>query len=350
MTKARGYRLATSVGGTLTGRGADLVVLDDPQKPDEALSDAHRHAVGQWFDNTLLSRLESKANSAIVVVMQRLHEDDLAGRLLEKGDWHHLKIAAIAEQDEDVPTGPRRVYKRKAGTVIDPRRETLEDLARLKQSMGELFFSAQYQQEPIPLAGNLIKAEWFKEYDTAPTYVYGDKLIISIDTAMKGNPSADYSVATIWLNRQDNCYLLDLWRERVDYPRLRRTVLQLREKYPNATILIEDKGSGTSLIQELRHNNFEVIGINPEGDKPTRAANISSKFEAGAVFFPRSAPWLDALKAELLAFPNVKHDDQVDSVTQAITWIKKSYQQVRLAAPIIITRPRTYFGDIPRNF
>ena len=114
--------------------------------------------------------------------------------------------------------------------------------------------------------------------------------------------------------------------------------------------MIEDKGSGTSLIQELRHNNFEVIGINPEGDKPTRAANISSKFEAGAVFFPKSAPWLDALKAELLAFPNVKHDDQVDSVTQAITWIKKSYQPVRRAAPIFITRPRTYFGAIPRNF
>ena len=175
MTTARGYRLATSLNGTLTGRGADLIVLDDPQKPDEALSEAYRNTAGQWFDTTLLSRLDSKSEGAVVIVMQRLHEDDLVGRLLEKGGWEHLKIAAIAEQDEEIPIRcRRRVYKRKVGAVIDPRRESLDDLAGLRQSMGELFFSAQYQQEPIPLAGNLIKADWFKEYEVAPTYTYDD--------------------------------------------------------------------------------------------------------------------------------------------------------------------------------
>ena len=138
------------------------------------------------------------------MVMQRLHEDDLAGRLLEKGGWEHLKIAAIAEQEERITVGRRRIHKRTAGTVIDSRRESLEGLERLRQSMGELFFSAQYQQEPIPLAGNLIKAEWFKQYDVAPTYSYNDVLVISIDTAMKGAPSADYSVATVWLARGEN--------------------------------------------------------------------------------------------------------------------------------------------------
>lgn len=150
MTTARGYRYATSLGGTLTGRGADLIVLDDPQKPEEALSEAHRNSAGQWFDTTLLSRLDSKSKGAVVIVMQRLHEDDLAGRLFAKGGWEHLKIAAITEQDESLTVGRRRIHKRTAGTVIDPRRESLEDLERLKQSMGELFFSAQYQQEPIP--------------------------------------------------------------------------------------------------------------------------------------------------------------------------------------------------------
>jgi hypothetical protein len=151
MTTARGYRYATSLNGTLTGRGADIIVLDDPQKPDETLSEAHRNSAGQWFDTTLLSRLDSKSEGAVVMVMQRLHEDDLTGRLLEKGGWHHFKIAAIAEQDEQILIGPRRIHKRKAGTVIDPQRESLEDLERLRQSMGELFFSAQYQQEPIPV-------------------------------------------------------------------------------------------------------------------------------------------------------------------------------------------------------
>ena len=287
MTTARGYRYATSLHGTLTGRGADLIVLDDPQKPDEALSEAHRNSAGQWFDTTLLSRLDSKSDGAVVIVMQRLHEDDLAGRLLEKGGWPHLKIPAIAEQDEHIPIGPGRIYRRKAGTVIDPRRESLKDLERLKQQMTELFFSAQYQQEPIPLAGNIIKAEWFKEYEITPAYSNGDLLIISLDTAMKGTQLADYSVATVWLARGDHSYLLDLWRERVDYPELRRAVSRLREKYARAALLVEDKGSGTSLIQDLRAENRAVIGINPEGDKLTRAAKTSAQFEAGAVFFPR---------------------------------------------------------------
>jgi predicted phage terminase large subunit-like protein len=233
------------------------------------------------------------------------------------------------------------------GTVIDPRRESLEDLERLKQSMGELFFSAQYQQEPIPLAGNLIKAEWFKQYDVSPTYSNNDVLMISIDTAMKGAPSADYSVATVWLARGENSYLLDLWRERVDYPDLRRAVHGLREKYPTAALLIEDKGSGTSLIQDLRLENVTPIPINPEGDKVTRLAAVSVQFESGAVWFPKGAPWLGGLQAELLGFPNVKHDDQVDSISQALSWIKRHRQnQIPFVTPIVVFTPRTFFGDI----
>jgi predicted phage terminase large subunit-like protein len=350
MTTARGFRYATSLGGTLTGRGADLIVLDDPQKPDEALSETQRNSAGQWFDNTLLSRLDSKSEGAVVMVMQRLHEDDLAGRLLDKGGWQHLKIAAIAEQDDCVAIGSGRAYQRLAGSVIDPGRESMEDLQRLKQSMGDLFFSAQYQQEPIPLAGNLIKADWFRYYENAPTQVYDDLLVISVDTAMKGAPSADFSVATIWLARGETCYLLDLWRERVDYPDLKRAMRRLRENFPGAVLLVEDKGSGTSLIQDLRADNISVIGINPEGDKQTRVAKISAQFEAGSVHFPKSSPWLGNLKAELLGFPNVKHDDQVDSVSQALSWIKQrqSYQ-ITFALPIVVGTPRPSF-DVPPHF
>jgi predicted phage terminase large subunit-like protein len=348
MTTLRGYRMATSLGGTLTGRGAGLIILDDPQKPDEALSQAHRNRAAQWFDSTLQSRLDNKPQGAVILVMQRLHEDDLVGQLLEKGDWHHLKIPATAECDELVKVGPGRTYRRKIGTVIDPRREPMEVLEGLKKTMGALHFSAQYQQEPIPLEGNLIKRDWFKEYDAAPSYINNDTLVISIDTAMKGDELADFSVATIWLARGEHSYLIDLWRERVDYPNLKHAIWRLREKYPKATLLVEDKGSGTSLIQELRANNIAVIQITPEVDKITRCAAVSAQFEAGSVFFPKSAPWLDALKAELLGFPNVKNDDQVDSVTQALNWIARHRQnQVRLVAPIIVTGPRRYFGETP---
>jgi predicted phage terminase large subunit-like protein len=352
MMTARGYRYATSLEGTLTGRGADLIVLDDPQKPDEALSEAHRNSAGQWFDNTLLTRLDSKSEGAIVMVMQRLHEDDLAGRLLEKGGWEHLKISAIADRDESFAIGPGPFHKRKAGSVIDDRRETMEDLERLRKSMGELFFSAQYQQEPLPLAGNLIKAIWLREYEVLPgSYDHNDVQVISIDTAMKGTPSADFSVATVWQTRGENSYLIDLWRERVDYPDLLRAVLQLREKYPAAIILIEDKGSGTSLIQELRVKNYSVIAINPEGDKESRVARISNQFQALSVFFPKHAPWLSGVVAELLGFPNARYDDQVDSISQALTWMWQNRQnRIPFVAPIIVYAPRTSIFDIPSNF
>jgi predicted phage terminase large subunit-like protein len=351
MTTARGYRIATSISGTITGRGADLIVIDDPQKPDETLSEANRNNVGEWFNRTLSTRLDSKSTGAIVIVMQRLHEDDLAGRQLEKGRWYHLKIPAMAECDEEIPIGPQQTYKRMTGTLIDPRRETLEDLERQRQQMGELLFSAQYQQEPIPLAGNIVKAEWFKEYDPVPTYGDNDQLVISVDTAMKGDPASDYSVATVWLGRGEYCYLLDLWRQRVDYPKLKQHAYRLRDQYPKATLLIEDKGSGTSLIQELRANNVAVIGITPEQDKVVRAAKVSAQFEAGAVLFPKTAPWLSTLKAELLGFPNAKHDDQVDSVTQALSWLwQNRKKQASWVEPIIVTAARRYFGDPSENW
>ncbi len=217
--------------------------------------------------------------------------------------------------------------------------------------MGELLFSAQYQQEPIPLAGNIIKAEWFKEYDVPPTYIDSDQLVISFDTVMKGDPASDYSVATVWLGRGDYCYLLDLWRQRVGYPNLKQAVYRLHDQYLKAMLLVEDKGSGTSLIEELKTNNVAVIAITPDGDKVTRAARVSAQFESGAVLFPKNAPWLSGLKAELLGFPNVKYDDQVDSVTQALTWLLQNRKkQVPWVAPIIVTAPRRYPGDPPENW
>ena len=155
----------------------------------------------------------------------------------------------------------------------------------------------------------------------------------------------------MWLVRGQHSYLIDLWRERVDYPQLKHAVWRLREKYPRATLLIEDKGSGTSLIQELRANNIGVIPINPEGDKITRCAAISAQFEAGGVFLPKSAPWLDSFKTELLGFPNTRHDDQVNSVTQALTWIAKNRQkQMTFVVPFVYRGRRRCFGDFPEIY
>ena len=161
MTTARGFRYATSVGGTLTGRGGNLLILDDPLSAQDAHSERARESLKQWYANTLLSRLDNKAEDAIIVVTQRLHVDDLVGHLLEQGGWTELSLPAIAEVEQVVPLGPERYHHRKVGELLHPEREPRWALENLKHSMGSVDFAAQYQQEPIAAGGNLIKWSWF---------------------------------------------------------------------------------------------------------------------------------------------------------------------------------------------
>ena len=324
-TTRRGFRYATSVGGTLTGRGGNVVILDDPMNPKQAMSEASRTNVKDWFKGTLLSRLNMKTEDAIIVVMQRLHVDDLVGNLLEQGGWEHLDIPAIAQEPQRIPLGGGRFYERNVGDVLDPVREPQHVLDELKAAMGTMDFSAQYLQRPVPLEGNLIKREWLRFGWEPMAGARRDLYVISWDTAMSETEFADYSVATVWFVKGDNCYLIDVVRERFDYPDLKRAAIELKKRYPEAVTLIEDKGSGMSLIQDLRAAQVSVIGIKPETDKQTRLYTCAPQFESGSVFFPEPAqnmPWVDDLVAELLAFPAGRHDDQVDSISQALTWIR----------------------------
>src|SRR5215475_6534069 len=157
VTTAGGSRYATSVGGTLTGRGADLIIVDDPLKAEEAMSEPARRRVIDWYGGTLVSRLNDKENGPIVVVMQRLHENDLAGHLLGQGGWEHLDLPAIAVEDSVIPIGDNKVFTRGQGEVLHPARESREVLDRIKAEIGSLKFSAQYQQQPVPLEGNILR-------------------------------------------------------------------------------------------------------------------------------------------------------------------------------------------------
>jgi predicted phage terminase large subunit-like protein len=342
MTTRRGGRLATSVGGTLTGRGGNFIIIDDPMKPEEAASEAARQRVIQWFETTLLSRLNDKTSDVIIVVMQRLHVDDLAGVLLQKGGWDLLELQAIAEEEQDIPLASGTCFHRSVGHVLHEEREPAGALEELKAAMGTLAFSAQYQQRPVPLEGNLIKRSWIKYYDVAPAPDPEDTFVISWDTANKASELASHSVGTAWLVHSRNCYLLDLVRGRFDFPTLQRAVVTLKTRWPEATILIEDKGSGISLIQQLRADEMPVIAINPEGEKATRVYTVQPMFESGAVYFPKNAPWLDTLLEELFGFPNFRSDDQVDSISQALSWIQKrrrSFDDVELGLISIRKEP-----------
>jgi predicted phage terminase large subunit-like protein len=320
MTTARGFRLATSVGGTLTGRGGNLIIIDDPMKPQDAQSDSARQNVLQWYGNTLLSRLDNKATDAIIVVMQRLHLDDLVGHLIEEGGWTHLNLPAIAEIDESIPLGGGRVHHRLIGDVLHPEREPLAELNKLKRTMGSLEFAAQYQQQPVPTEGNLVKWPWFRFYDEPPELLSTDRIIVSWDTAMSSKELADYSACVVLHVRGQTVYVRDVFRARLDYPDLRRKVIEMdwHWRRVNYALFVEKKGSGMSLLQDLRQHDIYASGIEPEGDKIMRMSEQTARIEAGSVLLPRQAPWLDEFRHEVLAFPYCRYNDQVDALSQGL--------------------------------
>ena len=196
----------------MTGRGGNLLIIDDPMKPQDAHSEAARESLKQWYANTLLPRLDSKADDAIIVVMQRLHVDDLVGHLLEQEGWTELNLPAIAEFEQVVPLGPGRHHCRKPGELLQPQREPLSVLDELKSTMGSADFAAQYQQQPVPASGNLIKWSWFTTYDEPPRWQAGDKLILSWDTAMNAGELSDYSVCVVLQVRGRTVHVLDVFR------------------------------------------------------------------------------------------------------------------------------------------
>ena len=201
---ARGFRLATSVGGTLTGRGGDLIIIDDPLKPDDAYSEAKRNGANEWFKNTLLSRLDDKRTGAIVIVMQRVHMDDLTGFVTRQSDeWEVLNLPAIAEVEEIIPISDTEVHRRRVGEALSPEREPLSILANMKVQLGSDAFSAQYQQMPVPPGGAMIKRNWIKRYVDLPPPRERSLILQSWDAASKGGPENDFSVCTTWFISRD---------------------------------------------------------------------------------------------------------------------------------------------------
>lgn len=321
-TTARGHRYATSVGGTLTGRGGNLIIIDDPLKPEDAMSQTKREAVNGWYSRTLMSRLNNKAKDAIILVQQRLHMDDLAGYIDALDDWVTLKLPAIAEESVEVPIGRGRVHQRSAGDVLHPEREPLHVLEALKRGLGSTTFSAQYQQCPVPPDGEVVKWGWFRRYDTPPQQA-SMTIYQSWDTASKAEEHHDYSVCTTWGVIGDDIYLLDVERARLDFPGLKRRMIELARHWTPRSLIVEDKGAGTALIQQLRseaHGIAYPTAFAPRDDKITRLHAQSARIEAGHVWLPGQASWLEDLRIELASFPQGRHDDQVDSISQFLAW------------------------------
>lgn len=350
-TTRGGFRFSTSVGGGFTGRGADVIVIDDPLKADEALSDARRGSVNEWYDNTLRSRLNRQAEGAIIIVMQRFHVDDLVAHVQETENWRVLSFSAIAEDNESYEIrDPYQTYlfHRKEGDVLQPALTPRPILDSLRGSMTPYHFAAQYQQNPQPPEGNIVKREWLRFYTPEEKPDDFGTILQSWDTAVKDTEIANFSVCTTWGVKGGKAYLLDVFRRKLLFPDLKKFVQSLAKLHDATVVLIEDKSSGSSLIQQLRAEGFSKVRAAPalDGDKRMRLNGQTPMIEGGFVLFPKRADWLDSYLTELLSFPSVDYDDQVDSTVYALAWISENPQY---AGNFIKRSSIHYYTELPED-
>lgn len=321
---ARGAMFATSIGGTATGYGGDRIVFDDPHNVERVESDEVRENVITSYQRTFSTRLNDAKTGAIVVIMQRLHERDLTGHLLdaEPGQWTHLCLPMEFEK------------KHFAFYIRDPRKEDGELLCAQRfgpnevanaKLRGSYAYAGQYQQRPAPASGGILNRNWWKFYDLEPRALGCNSIVISLDCAFKGLDDSDYVVLQVWGRKDANFYLLDQVRDQMNFPATQHALQAMATKWPEAMAkLIEDKANGPALIDTMRSKIPGLIAIEPRGSKEARASAVSPFIEAGNVFLPSAAPWLQDFLAECSSFPKGPNDDQVDAMTQALDRLANS--------------------------
>lgn len=353
-TTRGGGRYSSTVGGTLTGRGGNWLIIDDPIKPSDVNSDLIRNKVNDWYGNTLYSRLNDKKNGKILVIMQRTHEQDLTGYLLEsKAGFKQIRMPLVAIADEkwtcykQLGRHKRRFcYQRAAGEPLHPARDGLPEIERVKASMGGMAFSCQCQQDPLAPGGNIVKWEWFKRYrwEELQQNVYSGEfsilqMMFSWDLAIKRGKENDYSVCICALRTDNGWYILEVKRWKLELPELVKTGYAYMEEKRSLfkrlrfglsfKVLVEEAGCGIGFLQEIQRkyaSNF-VLPVKPMEDKETRLRNVTPVLEAGRCFLPeKESTWEAGFKHEVLGFPHTKHDDQVDALSQLLEyWKPKSF-------------------------
>lgn len=327
VTDQGGGRYATSVGGTLTGRGGDIIILDDPIKPEDARSDKTRDSVNEWFRNTLLSRLDDKARSILIIVMQRIHVNDLTGFVEAGGGFTKLSFAAIATKDEIINTGEGETYERLEGEALHPERESVKTLEMIRDQMGSFNFASQYQQRPETPEGSLFKRKWLKFISAPPAFRADGMFTVSIDSALSTSETADYSAISVIYSDASGHYVLEARRGRWDYETLKAIALRYSEKNGrNLNFIVEAAGNGFSLINALRRAAMRCFDYPPDKDKMTRACYAVPIVECGRVFIVNVEGrngWVEPYVNELVSFPHGRFDDQVDSLVQYLPWAER---------------------------
>lgn len=355
---ADGFRFATSVAGKATGRHADIQVVDDPIKPYDmrgslslGMTKKAIDAVSVWWKETMSSRRSDPKTFRRVIVMQRLHEDDLAGEMLAEGGWVHLCLPMRAEPEktcacrnpECTPEDPRRID----GELLWPERFD-EEVVKTDETtgMGPSVAAAQNQQRPTPASGGIFKKSWFRYWHNTPgmpvpkdpKYPCRDTecrvlpeegtWIQSWDMTFKGTDGTDFVAGGVWLYAPPDAYLVYQVCARLSFVETCKTVLEVNRRYPKAiTRLIEDKANGPAVVSILEKKVSGLVLVNPEGGKEARGHACSGLFEAGNVFIPHDAlaPWAPAYRGQISTFPRGVNDDMVDQTTQALIRLQREH-------------------------
>lgn len=341
-TTLGGGRKAVAVGGSVTGRGADVLIIDDILKAGDARSDTARRTSEVFYEETLLGRLNNKSTASVIAVQQRLHEDDFTAYLLSKRNFAHLNLPAIAMADrEELPLYRDRTFVRLKGEALCPERENIETLSRLRVEMTEPAFSAQYLQEPVPDGGNEFDFDQIPTVLEPPPRELCAPVVQSWDPAYTANRDSAFSACTTWGFYDGKWYLLDVWRDKLVFPDLLNKVVAHKARWQADDVVIEGAGSGTQLVQQLRrdgkHRNIIACRLGV-GNKEARLIEQSARLTSGSFVIATKPHWNRDLRQEFRAFPDGTYADQVDSVSQFVAWVNSSRGVLRTGSAEPVSR------------
>lgn len=328
-----GYRIAFGFEGGVMGDGGNTVLVDDPHDRNQAHSDAERETALTTFDQAVTTRLNDPARDSIVIIMQRLHENDLSGHVLSKGGYEHLLIPMHYDPRRSRVTvigwsDPRTV----AGELMHPERFPEDVVQEIEKAIGSYAAAGQLEQQPAPPGGTIFKRNWWKFYDELPESF--DKEIQSWDLAFKGNSDSDFVAGQAWGKKGADCYLKpDEVYEQLEFTETLIEFEKFSQRHPRGAKLIEDKANGPAVMSSLKKKISGIIAVNPDGDKVARARAVSPYVEAGNVWLPNpydkagnprpERQWVLRLIENAAKFPHGSmpagsHSDDIDAMTQAL--------------------------------
>jgi len=322
----RGRMIATSMAGTATGKGGNFLMIDDPHDTTRAESTVKRESDILEFDQKFSTRLDDKERGIIIIIMQRLHTNDLTGHCLEQGDWEHLKVPCEAHEKTTIifPISGKKIV-RKEGEILHPAREDRKALAKQKKSLGSYGYASQYQQLPSPREGGILKRHYWQRYNVLPTRF--EEIIDSWDFSFKKLTDSSMVCGTVWGRVKANKYLIHLVMRKMGFADSLKAILNMRVLYPKIErSIVEDKANGSAIIETAKNSITGILAFNPQGSKEERAAAIEPQCESGNVFLPTkefASFDVQAYIDNLANFPNAKYSDDVDSTTMALLYMSR---------------------------